>query len=493
MDEYNREIQDFIKEKKWRHAIGALEKYININHADDVAYRDLGQCLRFEGEYKEAQSVLERGLEQFPQNQSLLAELYNLYSVQKKWEKAKLIAEELIKIDKDNGIHYFKLGRSYNFLKKSQEATKAFIQALELEQGTTLEELTELVKKSLSIDEKTLESEYVFSGGKNNYGCLVHVETDRPNPQEYITKIADIKLKRERLFYEEIVGQFPQLQKVTPELISIIDRNNMSFLTMEKITGNVPLEKDLQSIIKSIQNTLATIKPKDYFHHFSIPTYRLVLRGKSQNILHFFTSIHNQATNVRLISLLEKRLKNEDYPNEALDVIKRLKFVFLEMQLYEKVNPDKHYRFLHGDLGPHNIIMKEDTKEPVLIDWNSYTVGPVWFDIANLIVKLKLNFVDIKKLFLENPEKGMKLENIEKIFFIYALIVIKLQSLNKKKTDNALIDFYLPAITYLEKLALSYANQEQRKVLLQQRQVVKRRFIIKAKSILANVNRVFLN
>ena len=454
-------------EKKWPEAIQYLQTVIEDkgDQCCDTEYKDLGKCLRFEGDYDKALTILKKGIELFPQSTALYSEMFTLYSVQNKWEDAKCTAETLIELEPEAWEHYYKLGRSYNFLKKPDLASSYFITALEKMHNSKIDDLINGVKQSIDKDPSAIVSRYVFMGGKNNLGSIEHVQAHPKPTKIYLTKIVDAKKKREQLFYTKACEEYPQLKSISPKLISIVQFKHTSFITTEKIIGQKPDKSHLDVVVRGIKKNVSTIKFREGMNDFlNIPNYRLNLKKKrSQSVLHFFSGIHKEATNKRLFMLLKKQLDSTKYSPEIFSLIQRLEHIIMDLELYNKVKPMEHYAFLHGDFGPHNILIEDSTNNPYLLDWNSYTTGPIYFDMANLFVKFNLSFQEIDSLCSKLLNADNEMDNIDKILFFYALLIIWFQSSGRKKLDKAYSKCLLPAIECLEFFALQEVDPEQKK------------------------------
>ena len=469
---------NLMNEKKWSQAAHYFCKTIE-EQCSVEAYKGLARCLRFEGEYDKALRALTKGTNKFPNSAALYSEKYYLLSIQNKWEDAKLIAEKLIELEPATGDHYFKLGRSYNFLKKTSAASSFFKITLEKKINVQIDDVILLIQKKIKSN-KTIESRYMYYGGKNNLGAIEHKEVTKHNPKAYFTKILTSKGEKEKILYSTISREYPQLQDITPKLIDITNINNICFITMENIEGNRPQKKHLKKIVESVSNNIASIRYNhSIFNFVSWPNHTPALKKKrSQSVLHFFSRIHEEAINKRLFFLISKRLDSSKYSLETVFLLKKLEYIIMNFKLYTKLNVKKSYAFLHGDFGPHNIIIESGSNRPYVIDWNSYTVGPSWFDLANLFVKLKLSFEEIQKEFLDSKETDKNYYNINQIFFVYALIVIWFQSLSRKKFDKIFGRDLAPAMEYLEKLTLQELSEKEKKVFLRQKKVWRYRMFI---------------
>lgn len=455
-----------MKAKRWSDAINIIKQSLKSgDHCyDDTTIKYLGKCLRYQGEYEEALTVLERGIKQFTNSVVIYIEMFNLFSALNQWDKARSIAEILINLEPEKGRHYFRLGRSYSYLKEPEPASYYYKQALEKQAQITIEEIIDLVKKDIKQDKGSLKSKYIFLGGKNNLGAIEHVELNQVNPKAYITKIVYMKKKREEIFYKNICECFPQLKNITPRILCIRRINNISFITMEKINGQEPEISNFKGTAESIIKNMASVRhSKQLLDCYNPPDHSLILNKKrSQTMTYFFADIHKLSTNHRLFMLLKKELGTSIYSPGSVILIERLESIVLLIKLYDKIQPERNYAFLHGDLGPHNVILERQTCKPYIVDWNSYTTGPAWFDLASLAARLKIPYQEIDQVLFSDFKKGLEGTAIDKVFFLFAYIVLSFQSLSRRKFDRALKSSFIPALDKLEALVLDIASPEER-------------------------------
>jgi tetratricopeptide (TPR) repeat protein len=456
----------YFKEKNWSEAIKCFQYILEGNEiqCDDTVYKKLGRCLRFEGDHYQAIKVLKEGIARFPMSIPLHNELFYLFADQNKWEDARLIVENLIILQPNEAKHYFKLGRCCNYLKQIELAEQYFVTALEKKHDTALKDIISRIAKNIDSDITSIESKYYFVGGKNNFGAIEHIQPGEKESNIFITKIVSAGKGKEVIFYNKICNKYPQLKNITPKLIGIEEFNKIKYITLEKIIGNRPDKNRAKDIINNVISIISSVRYSDeLLSYFSLPKYRLTLKKhRSQAVSRFFSNIHLESTNKRLFMLLNKKLRSANYSAMSIDILRRLEIIIMNFKLYENIKPEKHYSLLHGDLGPHNILLKNDA-DPYVLDWNTYTVGASCFDPAYFLTRYKLSFEKIYELYLSNINKSKenKLDNIEKIFFIYALIVIWFQRLSCRDFNRMHFKYLAPAINQLEALAMQEVKPEQ--------------------------------
>jgi len=439
--------------RKWPEAIKSLTDLIANDHdqCGPSVYEKLATCLRFEREYDQALLILKEGIKKYPENVKLKKEIYELFRTQREWDKAKSVAKKMIELEPEEGRHYFELAYCHSVLEEIEPASECLVMALEKKHNKSIDEIVNIIKNDLSVSSASLNSSYIILGGRNNLGFIKHVENS-PSGKEYLTKIVNAtKKEKNEIFFTHIVKHIPQLENITPGLVGISKLNDTSFITMEKINGYPPKTNDIQQIAKAVFNNMPRLGGNEnVLCSFNLPSQASTLRLR--NCIHFFMYVHEESANKRLIDFLGKELSSQ--PPEFIAILDKLKKLIIDTKLYKSIDPKLHYGLLHGDLGPHNILIEEITGKPYVIDWDGYIIGPAWFDIADLFVRVKLKFKVIERTYLSKPGLGRKLNNIEKIFFIYALIIMWLRRLDVTEDDKEayLKNNLLPALECLEQL-----------------------------------------
>jgi len=337
---------------------------------------------------------------------------------------------------------------------------------LELILGSQLEEVMQGIRNKLFPEAGTVDSRYMYLGGRGNYGFVEHWPVGKAasgNDRGYLTKIAragSTGVKKEKRFYRQICERFPALQEFTPPLVDITEmkEEDLTFLTLRKIAGTVPDNKESLDGITRVQEILAAIKYdqiKDYLGENDLnPGFLLdqLVVPVGKRTRYSFASIHQPTTNQKIINWLYQKAAGQKGAGELQAQIGRIKQLILDRQLYARLDPGVNYCLAHGDFGRYNLLADSDGRVYVL-DWSSYLAAPRGYDMAYYFRKIKWKWRKIEKEFLACPERSGYLTPLEKIFFIYALIVLRFV---EEFTDTPFREDYRkflePAVDYLEEL-----------------------------------------
>ncbi|WP_026691748.1 phosphotransferase [Alteribacter aurantiacus] len=449
------------RKREWKKAISCYEQYINEHQSSppEEVFRLLARTLRFRGNANRSLQVIHEGLKVYPNQPSLLIELHHHYDYTAEWKKAKSVAKQLVKLDQSNPDHLFRLGRTYSFLKHYSKAKQAYKKAIEKKHHLSLSSLIKKIEEGFPGD-STYQSEYRFTDGKNNVGAIIH----RSHSKQYFTKISTLSGKnngaaREETFYKEVCSDFPDIKPFVPGYVNVQRIDDLSYLTMEMIDAIPSTQEHAKKVIKDSHH-LTNVPYTEIKGKYPPPRYVYQFKkGRGISVVHFFTQIHKESYNTKLFKLLHTIAKQNDYPSTVKDMITRLERAIMDKRLFEKIIPAEHYSLLHGDYAYQNILIDKESHSPQVIDWSTFTLGPRFIDIARYVTSLPLPFHEIEALYLEDEQSGKNLSSIEKIFFLYSLVVFYFQKLGIRKMETEASVTLLPALEQLERFVLHMDNE----------------------------------
>jgi thiamine kinase-like enzyme len=207
---------------------------------------------------------------------------------------------------------------------------------------------------------------------------------------------------------------------------------------------------NLHKIITSIRyNEIITLLPNVDFDPEILRT-----KYNKSNLNQAFSWIHKESVNFEIFEQLFGKLTELNYSNNTIKLINKLENIIIKKKFYEKIRPDKHYSFLHGDFNRSNILFNKEGQCKV-IDWSNLKIGPPVLDMVQFFKAFDLPFPQIYNIYLSKRPIENEIDVIETILFIYALIVIVwFQKMDKVTIDNQNDKYLLPATEYLEMLAL---------------------------------------
>lgn len=378
---------------------------------------------------------------------------------EKEWEKAARIGEYLVKRLSNNIELYMGLAHCYKGLENHYLATNTMQKGLE-----KILLLTELVEKVICKTGLSYKS-YEYMGGDQNLGCIAYEYSGNGKVEEYITKIVfSDATSSERLFYLTFLKNFPGLQEITPRVkdYSECSKGGLVLITVEKIVGQQPVisKKVILDIINA-NKIISGIKYKDIKHKISIQNYKDEFTLFNSNYplhpisaLHSFIFIHNKSTNIKLFQLVFKHMNKKGYSSTSYMYIGRLKEVIFQWEMFNRIDIDRHYSLQHGDFFLYNMLHNQENNNLYLIDWGNLRIGPSWVDLAGFFGQLKVPFQIIHEEYLLKPSVSGNFDKIEKIFFIYTLIITWFIIFPRQEFEDNINLFLLPAIEAMEKMMM---------------------------------------
>lgn len=444
--------------KQWHKAISQYNIYINkTDLVEDVIYVNYAKCLKFSGDTRQAKELLNYGLKEHPESEKLLVELFHLSDSMEEWEVAKKAAESLTNLNPKEARYYFLLGRAYSVLRNDAKARESYKTGLEFKHNLNIEAIFKKIRASFTKETEQVETEYITIDGFNNYGGLIHKIAEK----KYFTKIslASKGAKREETFYRELCEKFPVLKEFTPEYIDSQIIDNIMYLTLEMIEEETIETKNIREII-TITNKIATINYEDLISEFPNPNYAFQLRNKPTAIAIFFTKIHKEQYNERLFNLLYKLIGQKGYPKITSEIIKQLESLVMDNKLYCFISPEKHYSLVHRDFTTRNVKFNKIDASIKVFDWAGFSIAPHFITIARYFSSSLTDYETVRSFYLEDNDINGGLSLIEKIFFLYSLILLYILRLKEKKVEKNLNKYITPAICDFKKLVEKFMEYE---------------------------------
>lgn len=424
----------------------------------DITYVAFGDSLRQNGQVNKAKEVLAEGNEKYPDAESILISFLNLFMYMNDYQSALVVAGDLVKIKPKESKYYFELGRAYGEINDFDKAMAAYKIGLIYHHNMATEEVIEQVKAGMDLEAKQLTSTYTFLGGKNNLGVIVHDEGEVAN--KYITKITrtDSQAKRERTFYRDVLAEYDSLQNVVPAFSGVEVLDGVQYLTIEMIDlveKTIPIEQIIETSEK-----ITEIAYEDIVENYPNPSYEFAIKNNMGSpLVEFFTQIHKQSQNYHLFMVLRTYAEENKLIENLAPVISRMEAVILQHELYQYIEPEKHYSLLHGDFSLSNMSVRDDNDELVVLDWGLFTIGPHFIDMAYLLTNLPISFEGIKSTYIYNEDAKRKLSLIEKIFFLYALILFYVIKMDEDNVNYLTAVFVVPAVEAMEAYAEEFMKE----------------------------------
>lgn len=97
-----------------------------------VIYSDLANIYKEEGDLDKAKTVLQQGIDNFPNDASVLFAKINILLEEKKYEEVIASLDDAIKLAPDNYTLFFVQGQSYESMKQMDKAEQSYLKAIEV-------------------------------------------------------------------------------------------------------------------------------------------------------------------------------------------------------------------------------------------------------------------------------------------------------------------------------------------------------------------------
>jgi hypothetical protein len=380
------------------------------------------------------------------------------------WDKAHKTGKNLVKILPQKIEYFQRLAVWYKEMGNDELATYS------LERGLALfispEKLIDMIESNYV---SSLKSKYIYLGGAGNLGCIEHTQEENGKDTKYLTKISTHSgIENEKLFYLRIYKYFPKLRDITPKLINLIElrTENLILITMHKVEGSEPTVcKKLIKDAISTNNIITSIKYRELKDLIPKPNFDeefTLINSEFPNhpisALHSFVSIYKKSTNQQLFHLIYKRIQEKKYSSDSVKLMKRLEKIIFDIELFHKINLDIHYTLQHGDFYKYNMITDRVSNKLYILDWGNMRIGPSWVDMAGFMGHLKIPFHTIYHEYLLDHDANCYLDSIEKICFVYTLIVTWFIIFTQSEFDQMLDIYLLPAVELVETMSLEISR-----------------------------------
>jgi hypothetical protein len=377
------------------------------------------------------------------------------YLGEKKWDKAANVAAKLVMLFPDNTYYKMRLASCYHKSGNNEKAFSLLKNGLKL--NMSLEELIIIVEKKIGLEK--IKSNYLYLGGWQNLGFIEHEIDCKKSRSNLITKISTVdSCESELLFFKIISKQYPEIKKYTPELINILElkKENLSLITMEKINGRSPnLDKKLLQEVINVSTIISSMSYSNTKNRIPLPIVNEVQLKPNRLIscLHFLMFSHKKSTNKELFVSLYKYMEENSYSANTIKIINILESIIMKNELYNHINPELHFSVQHGDFSLGNFMRDSTDDKLYIIDWGHMRVGPRWIDLAGFLGRYNTSFHTVNDLYLSNLDVSNHLEPIERLFFVYTLIIAWFSALSPENFEKQYENNLLPAIHYVKKIA----------------------------------------
>lgn len=368
------------------------------------------------------------------------------------WDYAIDLGEAIIKT-KSKGKDFFqKLAICYIKVHKIHEAEYYMKKSLELRTKRYTEDIIGTIEDSIFGDKQNIRSKYLYLGGRYNLGLIEHRHKVGTEEKIYLTKIipnkfpVQSKIHREKFFNQTICERFPELQTISPKMInySQMKREKIYLMSFNKINNDKKKKEDFQEIINISESIIQGIKYDD-----AMELLKVVDRGKKVPLS---ALMHKLSTHEFIFSYMKNKIKSIEGDIDLNKLLDRVKYIIIDLKMYKKINPRKHYVFCHRDLHKNNILYDKEKNKYYIIDWVNYGLALEGSDLARCFMSWGFTFKRIEEGYLNNISNRTEDLMIKRMFFTYDLIVLWVGVLNKDNLQEQINNNLSPAIQYMEDL-----------------------------------------
>lgn len=378
---------------------------------------------------------------------------FSEFFINKEWREAIESGELILGRKSLDSQFYQKLSISYGKVHKYDQAEYYMRKSLEMKIEHSIEGIISIVEKNIFLAEKNLISRYINLGGINNLGFIEHELKEKTQKVRFLTKIVskDYPMNffgdKEDYFHRVICKKYPRLKSITPEMINSfkLKEDKLSFLTFNKVRDNridISNLKDIINTNKTIENSISYSEAREILN--------ITDKGRANSLS---STMHKNSTNKLILNKMRESagiFKN----NFNLDtLINRIEYIIINLKLYKKIIPEKHYVFCHGDLNKKNLLYDEIINKYYIIDWNFYGLALKGYDLSDIFADYGLTFEEIEKNYIEFIFEEEEDAVLNKLFFAYNLLIHWIGKLDENKIEKEINTCILPAIEYMESLS----------------------------------------
>ncbi|MBK9174806.1 MAG: phosphotransferase [Flavobacteriales bacterium] len=286
--------------------------------------------------------------------------------------------------------------------------------------------------------------------GVQNLGFYEHVGRSGPSTYSFVTKISTSGFfGNEPRFYTRFIERWPQLRPLAPRMVCFArsERIDVCMLTMEKVDGREPeiANMEVQAVDALVRGYVAllSVDPVEVEQYLLPRPFAIGFNhGYLVQALH---GIQEPGSAEMVMLWLETAIRSRGYSIEVQRKILDLVKLMRDGQFNERIRPDLHFTFLHGDLHRYNILQWHSGY--LFIDWAHCTTGPAYADLAVLFRRFGfLGTVGI----LERNGLWSRMDDVGKALFAYSLILVSvmidIDPIKKEDPEH----LFLPAARFME-------------------------------------------
>ncbi len=244
----------------------------------------------------------------------------------------------------------------------------------------------------------------LIEGGFNNRNILINEEW---LIKEYLVRDESIDPVYQRFIREKESLQLLKGNSHAPDLLNYYDDAKKYIIVRKWVEGQpfniIYVQNHMKSLIEAIISTHRTTdSTSGDFHYFDVIKRYL---QEYKNILSYSinsSSLHNLFPTLPLYSKLDRFFYDQ----------------------FSQIRESKCIVRIHGDLVLSNIILAENIKDIVFIDWEYSTLGDPLIDLAYLLSQNQIS-QNLQQIIIKNYNKKLKIQvNRAKLKVYYDLMIL---------------------------------------------------------------------
>ncbi len=286
--------------------------------------------------------------------------------------------------------------------------------------------------------------------GLQNLGFYEHTVRSGRRSWSFVTKIStSVFFGNEPLFYTRLISRWPQLGTIAPSQVffgrsELVD---VCLLTMEKVDGCEPdiatMEVEKMDGLVRHYKTLLSVDPAEV-ERYLLPR-QFAIGFNHGYLVQAMHGIHVHAWAESVMAWLETAVCRRGYSIEVQRSVLDLVVMMRRDRFHERISPEHHFTFLHGDFHRYNILQSATGFH--FIDWTRCDTGPAYADLAVLFRRFgfsgAVGILDRNGLWSARDDVG-------KALFAYSLILVSVMiDIDPIKKEDA-EHLFLPATRFME-------------------------------------------
>ena len=213
---------------------------------------------------------------------------------------------------------------------------------------------------------------------------------------------------RELCFYTRFVAANSELSALAPRFVDYrpVEGSRFGMLTIERIKGrrcrpdDFPAIRDAWVRMSRASELMGASGIQSFQRSSSVDRLRRVRSrffGRRAIGIETAAWLHTREACEGLFAACEKRLRQDRATPLVRAAVGRLRSLWFELAVPQRIDPFRHYSLVHGDFHPGNMLIEEESGRCRVFDWEACSWGPSSFDLTRLGVVNGFTFHDIRR------------------------------------------------------------------------------------------------